>query len=280
MIATIFIGSTLTSFGAEADHKVSRNYTEEICLSEVTETGEKLELIGRDYQNGDVEFIQVMDGKIVSEYYVDRSKHVINETLHKNGKLMHNQNAYEEAPNLEYVPPKYVSRAYANAGTIYWNWSNGSSSGVCGARISFDTAFNTKDQYNLNGRYQDLAALTSLIASVIALPASPASAVAKNALSYLGIASTAVGISIPNYYVSAISAKVTHKATDTNSSRSNSLSGTEYTVNQTGYAQKTYRTGNYYPTSSFANRDTVYANAMYHLLFSYPSYSIKSWNAG
>lgn len=123
-----------------------------------------------------------------------------------------------------------------------------------------------------------MAALASFICGVLTVPISPATEVAKNVLTYFGLQFSVKGFTISKYMVSAVSKKVTHKATDTaNSSHSNSLAGTEYTVKQTGYSQKKYYSGHYYSETSYANRDKVYANVMYNLLFSYPSYSIKSW---
>ncbi|MCD2493133.1 hypothetical protein LQE92_10940 [Lacrimispora sp. NSJ-141] len=274
MSLVILLGSSLMVFGAEEGSKTLNEYIETICLDEIIDTGERIQIIGRDYENGDAEFIQIVNNEIVSNYYVDRSESVINETSQVNGKQKISTIEYKEAAGVSYSP-----MAYTNAGTLTWNWSDGSNSGTCGAKLSFETVFNTKDKYDINGRYRNLAALASFISSVIALPASPATTVAKNVFSYLGVGFTVTQVLIPTYYVSANSVKVTHKAINTaNSGHVNTLNGTQYTVTQTGYSNKTYTEGNYYSTSSFANRSTVYANAMYHLLFSYPSYSIKSWN--
>lgn len=277
IMGTIMVVSCgFSSFAAENNGEEVKDYTKEVCLSEVAEDGSILEVIGYNYDNGDTKIVQSIDGDIVSEYYVDRSEHTIQEKLkEEDGSEREDVIAYEEAVSVL----SRESRAYSNVGTLYWNWSDGQKSGTCGAKLSFETKFNTKDKYNINGTYQNLAKLASLISGVFLLPASPASAVAKNVFSYLGFAATATNVIIPTYYVSAVSATVTHRAVNTgNSSHSNTLTGTQYTVTQTGYSNKTYTSGNYYSTSSFANRDKVYANAMYHLLFSYPSYSIKSWN--
>lgn len=243
-------------------------------------------VIGKDLKDGNVEFSQYQNGKLISKSVTLKDIRLVKTTIYTtdnsdsgttlSANMLGDVIEYKQLPTLPNTL-KTLSGSKQYLGTIRYKYIDGWESGVCGAKV--DYIINTGSiKYDLNGTYRDLAGLASFIAGLFALPAAPALAIAKAVLAELSISLAALTFIIPPYTVDSDYEQIEYFFTDINfSGHTNSIYGTKYVITQGGSQQgKVYYDGNYYAYSPW--RDTAFGLTVYAYMFSYGSYSILSWS--
>lgn len=133
---------------------------------------------------------------------------------------------------------------------------------------------NTSAEYNINGTYQNNAALIGFIASVLALPVAAASSVVSLILSSLGIIGSFADLVISDYYVDCVKRSSFWKTQDAGYPSAISYTdGIQYEVHYRGNTTRP-TTGQYFPRSNFAARSIALANELYYGLWAHPNYTV------
>jgi len=247
-------------------------------------------VIGRDLENGNVEFSQYQNRKLISKSETINEKKLIKTTTYQNKTMNLNKSnlptydtpfiEYKEIPNVKVTKsntPILLSSTRNYLGTILYRYTDGWDSGTCGAKVEYIINTGSK-KYDLNGSYRDLAGLAALIAGTLSLPAAPALAIGKNVLTYLGFGLSVTSFIIPHYDVDSDYEQIEYFLTDKNfSGHTNSFYGTKYKITQAGRGSgDIYYEGNYFAYSPWKN--TTFGMTVYTHMFAYSNYSISSWN--
>lgn len=168
--------------------------------------------------------------------------------------------------------------SYTDLGSIKYTYKNSTGTHTCAAEVYLKTTKVNGTQYNINGKYKNMAAVASLLAGVFSLPSAVATSIAKGILDALSIALGATSILIPDCFVTVNKQTNNWKFVNkNNTSHLNTISATKYTVTQKGkYSGKVYydHKSLYHEKSEFTNKTKSFASVVYSWLFSnYAAYS-------
>lgn len=242
-------------------------------------------VVGKDLKDGNVEFSQYRNGKLVSKSVTMKDSRLVKTTIYSSdnsvGKIVSTDKQsdiieFKELPTFSKTLTT-LSGTKQYLGTIRYRYTDGYDSGTCGAKV--DYIINSGSiKYDLNGTYRDLAGFAAFIAGIFTLPAAPALGIAKTVLVYFGISLSALYYLIPSYTVDSNYEQIEYLFTDINfSGHTNSFYGTKYVITQKGSNQnEVYYDGNYFAFSPW--RNTTFGMTIYTYMFSYGNYSILSWS--
>ncbi len=217
-------------------------------------------LASRDYENGDVEFLLIEDKNVISTATLDRSENVVTCSDNRSDIV-----SCDTIDLSQYGKPSVELNAennYYSIGAItYRYYDQGYAMGTRKVLLSLsETTYNS--QYNINGRYQSLASLASVLAGLFTLPGAIASALAAKVMGILSIGISASSFVIPPYNVRAIEQK--NKWMTSFSSLTGYMTGSRYTFTHghNGTTQ-TATEGEFFARASYTNRSEALANALY-----------------
>ena len=241
-----------------------------------TQATDEPNLVCEDLPNGDAVFY-IKDGNHkISETYVSRSS----------GCVTYKNFLTGETDTINCPPRIHPSIApmasYTNAGSINYDYFSNQSDEPQGSRTlkcSYSQSIDISDEYDLNGKYQDLAAAAGILCGYLALPAAVAGEAVAAIASYLGLG-TAIGspIIFPSIEVKCVSTEVTWKLQDKNvSAILEYMSGTRYEFLYDNESCVEYEC-NYYAPTSFRNKDYDFAYFAYSYVYGPGRCSVTGWN--
>lgn len=247
------------------------------ALAIQTQLTEELGFICEDLPNGDAVFYYEMGTRKLYEAYVSRATNEVICTDYVAGKTSSINFVSSCSPALI----QNTSRSYTYAGSILFDYFSDQSDIPQGSRTlrcSYNQDTDIHDSYNINGTYQNAAALAGVICSFFSLPSAVAGALVAKIAAYLGL-SLGVGgpLLIPDLDVDCVSITVTWKLQDQNiSSFLEYMSGTRYDFVYDGESHTEY-SGFYYPAISFRNRDYEFAYRAYNYVYGPGRCSVTGW---
>lgn len=243
-------------------------------------------LIANDLPDGNAKFsITNSHGDILAESYLDRSSQSIYNTDLRTGN---NEVVTVPAKNQLHTSNKAVTPkgsdipiGFTYRGKITYNFY-GSTDHVVGTRalnIYYDYNSYLSSRYNVAGVYQNIASFASLIASLLTLPAAIASSSAAVILERFGFATGAISFLIPDHYVRCNETEITWigQVTDFPDVYA-TISGSKYVLTEEGYESQIYTSGDFWPTSSYTNRNTNFAVKIYWTALGQDTLEIVSWS--
>lgn len=151
--------------------------------------------------------------------------------------------------------------------------------GTRALNIYYDYNSYLSSRYNVAGVYQNIASFASLIASLLTLPAAIASSSAAVILERFGFATGAISFLIPDHYVRCNETEITWigQVTDFPDVYA-TISGSKYVLTEEGYESQIYTSGDFWPTSSYTNRNTNFAVKIYWTVLGQDTLEIVSWS--
>lgn len=230
---------------------------------------------GYDLPNGDCVFERFAGTEMTSSYTVKRNQGIINANYYNAGSVTSETISVPVAVETQNNTSRVTTTGYM--GRIRYQYTSGDQSGICGARVNYTKNTGNK-KYNINGTYQDLAALAGILALVFSFGSGVALGVAKKVVALIGGGATLSPIFIPDVELDSTYEEIEYDLTDINSStHTNSFYGTKYIVSEPGlHYNEVYTEGDYYPTTSWGNYN--FGTTIYNHMFSYSFWSIYSWN--
>lgn len=193
----------------------------------------------------------------------------------KNGEVVDTVNAVpgEASSSMLRAAP-----SYKDLGSIKYTYNNSTGKHTCVAEVYHSYTKKTKNQYNINGRYQNFASFCGFLVTVFSWHAKVATTIGKALLKALSIASNTAPMLIPDCYVDSTMEENAWKFVNkANTSNLNTISGVKYTITAKGkFTGKVFydRKSLYHTKSEFTKKTKAFATVVYSWLFSnYPSYS-------
>lgn len=225
-----------------------------------------------DLDNGNVEVTQYTDGDRTSQYIVDRLNHCIYATYYKNGLETGSQTIY--VSDSEFFQPYGSTRG--TLGNVRFQYFDSMNAGISTVTVTYEKETGNKT-YNINGKYNDAAALISILSLVFNFPGFIASALANTIIKAIGTISTIGVLAIPDCNLKSEYTEITYLLKDKATNRTNSFFGTKYVITEAGKRfNEEYYEGTYYPTSSWG--DPVFGNTIYDHMYAYSYWSIAGWD--
>ncbi|MCT4542178.1 MAG: hypothetical protein N4A63_01405 [Vallitalea sp.] len=286
VISSVSNISAASNINREENNESIKKNEELVMLVDPKDSGTYV--IGDDYENGDVEFTQYRENKIVSRYIVKNKERVIEAEYYQEAdELIINSELTRELiirteiiklPELtRQAMPSLYGTTSGYLGTIKYDYCDAENSGICGAKVNY--VKNTGSiKYDINGKYRDLAGLAGFIAGTLSLSSAPALAVAKSVLSWLGYALGATAIFIPECNLQSDYDEIEYFVENIDSpNNTNSFYGTKHIITEEGnHINEVYKSGDYFAYSPW--EDIIFGRTVYSRLFGYLYYNIKSWS--
>lgn len=283
LVLTLILSSAQIAFASEvqarnlikADSSISE--INEVVLEQNQEHTLVLQLI--DYENGDASIITLENNAVINETYIDRSQQEIIRTDYDESATT-TVSQYEEVAYYSDPEPR---ASYQRRGTISYGILNGTGTTITKTETAIVNQYETINksaEYNINGKYKDLAALITRLCSVLAAPAAIIRPIAGQVFVWAGAALTAINVAIPDYYVDCVKYSSNWMATDLSSS-SNVIymSGLMYVVTYNGETTRP-TVEDYYAASAFSTHDQGLAEAVCRRLWGYPNFRVTGWANG
>ncbi len=242
-------------------------------------TEEEMGFICEDLPNGDAVFYYELGTRRLYEVYVSRATNEV---------ICTDYTSDEDASVLSYVLPaepllpQNAALSYTYAGSVFYDYYSTQSDEPQGSRTlkySYNKDTDIHDSYNINGTWQNAAALAGILCGVFALPSAIGGELVAKIASYLGLG---IGIGsllvIPDLIVDCSSITVTWKLQDKNvPAFVEYMAGTQYDFAYDGESHTEYD-GFYYPVISFRNRDYDFAYTAYSYVYGPGRCSVTGWN--
>ena len=232
------------------------------------------ELEFQDFENGDSSFTFRKNGVIIETCYVDRSESLITSTLNETGEVSN-----YAVPDT-YDISLYSSPVYTYLGSIQYQFSNTSYVAQTGTALVWNAVTtNYSSTYNLNGKYQTIAGVASLIAGLFSFPSAIASQVAQYVLWALGISTGAASLIIPDFYVSAIEETSFWRAANSDTPSAYTYDeGSKYTITAQGYEGTVITESSYHEPLSFRAHNGALATDIFAMVWpGYIFHQVLNW---
>lgn len=215
-------------------------------------------LLGYKEDDNKIEFIQIENGIITSQATFNRSKNIINCADICDNKVIFSTIDIAQYNNV--TNSLFQAKGYSSIGGItYRYYDQGYPSGTRRIALSLSETGYPNSRYNINGKYQSVTGIASLIAALFTVPGVVASAVAIKVLTILSISAGAGSILIPDYYVRA--SEIENKWKLTSFGTTAYMRGSKFIFKHeyNGSTQTEYE-GDYYTRSSYTNHNATFAN--------------------
>lgn len=245
--------------------------------------GSILVLRSEDLSNGDARISMLKNDIVVSSTYVDRSASQVAWQEYEDGQVVEQE--VRSVPQVVQVPSISPQATSWNiVGDVRYNHYVQSALGAI-TRITWSYTSHTDPSvdYNINGRFQDITMLASILLAVFSFGSSlTATAIASKIwaiMKAIDAANTANDLFLEDYYVECVKETVIWRATA--SGKEKTYEGYNYTVTHSvdGVREgQSQREGFYYPTTAIADHNTSLALKPYGYFFKgYNKVTIHSW---
>ncbi len=280
LILCLSLLSTLLCVPASAKSTTSTDSTDTyVQLSDDTY------LIAEDLPDGNAKFsITNSNGDILAESYLNRSNQTIYNTDSRTGNEVISIPVKNDSPASNkgaMSASSDIPSGYTYRGKITYNFYGNTDHivGTRGLNIYYDYNYYTGSRYNVAGTYQNIASFASLLASILTLPAAIAASSAAVILGRFSIATGAIGFLIPDHYVRCNETEITWlgQMTDFTDVYA-TISGSQYVLTEEGYESRTYTSGEFWPLSTYTNRNTNFAVRIYWTVLGQDILEIVSWS--
>jgi len=235
------------------------------ATNDVTVLDNDSKLVAQDFDNGNSEISFVTDGETTYTVYVDRASNTLKETAYCDGNVVSSNTSHVPTSNPTIASIANSSGSYTYKGTVTYQYYDT----VPGTRdLSFAYLSSSRNTgYNINKRFQNVAALAGVLSLGLAVPGLIADEIALSVLKYVGFASTATGFFIGSVDVACVDIQMTWKLTDSGG-YSSYMSGDKYVVTEDGnYRGNTYYEGDFWATSAYAEHNTAFAQRAYEIVY-------------
>ena len=236
-----------------------------------------------DLSNGDARISMLENGVVVSSTYVDRSASQLAWKEYKDGQVVDQEvRSVPQAVQVPSISPQATS--WNVVGDVRYNhYVQDTLGAITRITWSYNCVVDPSVEYNINGRFQDITMLASLLLAVFSFGTSlTATAIASNIwaiMKAIDAANTANDLFLEDYYVECVKETVIWRATASGKERT--FEGCKYTVTHSvdGYREnQSQREGFYYPTTAIADHNTSLALRPYGYFFKgYNKVTIHSW---
>lgn len=243
----------------------------------------------QDFENGDAKFTLEKDGKVIAWSYLEReSGKVYN--YDSRSELSYNvvdtgvrYDSTEPFLSTSYPPPaeSVIPDGFTKKGVITYNFY-GMTTSVIGTRdinVYYDRNVDTSASYNLNGQYQNIISLASMIASVLSLPGMVAGKIAQWVVGLIGVALSGAPFAIPDLYVKCTRTDMTWLSQWADfPDIYGTFTGSMYKVTQDGYESQVIYEGEYWPLSAYSSHDSDFAVKCYYTAVGQDYLEIVNWS--
>ena len=280
LILCLSILSTLLCVPASANSATTTDST-----NAYVQLSDNTYLIAEDLPNGNAKFsISDSNGDILAESYLNRSNQTIYNTDSRTGNEVISIPATNQpltSTNEAMSTSSDIPSGFTYRGKITYNFY-GNTDHIVGTRdlnIYYDYNYYTSSRYNVAGTYQNIASFASLLASLLALPAAIAASSAAIILARFSIATGAISFFIPDHYVRCNETQITWlgQMTDFTDVYA-TITGSQFVLTEEGYESQTFTSGDFWPLSSYADRNTNFAVKIYWTVLGQDILEIVSWS--
>lgn len=227
---------------------------------DIEEYSDGLYIAAKKNENGDATCLMIVDGRIESKSECDSLAGQITHTNMADGTV-----TIANCPQLRESEQgrrtSVTKAAFTTDGTITYRYYVQGYPDTRTLTVKHLAEVYQNQNVNINGRYQDIAAVVSFFISVFNLPTSGLKAIVATILSRLGIAETARNFLIPSVYVSSTEHRMTWKAEYLQ--KTGTFYGSKYTVTQQGYVGQVLYGNKYFPLSAFTRHKAELASALH-----------------
>ena len=273
MLAVVML-FTLTAPALAADNRKTNAIVDSGETTFYDENGTLVTLQYKDFENGDCIFYLIEDGKVTVSSYVEKETNQIIRTEYQNSIPQTTIQVVEPIQAKMISMP--TAAGYIYDGRVGYNhYAKGTLMTVNYIDFSHKMTV-TVDEFNLLGKYKDIAQLASFIAALCGLPGVVSSLLAKEVVAAVATISGQM-LSVPDYMVNAVKTTVSWEGKT--GSKTRKVEGSGYVCTGEGMENVVYGEPDYYPASSYDDHDENLANRFYPMLYSgYDRFDVVSWS--